>query len=302
MRTRGLLLVLALALAAGACSSGKSSSTATSTGRLNVVAAENFWGSIAAQLGGDRVTVKSIIDNPDTDPHDYEPTAADGRAVASAKYVIINGVGYDPWADKLVAANPLSGRTVLNVGDLVGVKPGGNPHRWYSPPDVQKVIDQITSDYKRVAPADATYFDEQKASFTTTALGRYNSLIADIKAKYTGTPVGASESIFSPLAEALGLNLITPESFLSAISEGAEPTAADKATCDTQIKTHQIKVYVFNGQNSTPDVQRQVDAAKGVGIPVSSVTETRPPKSSFQDWQAGQLQTLQAALAQATGK
>jgi zinc/manganese transport system substrate-binding protein len=304
MRMRGLLVLVALALVAGACSSGGSSSTATPAGgRLNVVAAENFWGSIAAQLGGDRATVKSVINNPDTDPHDYEPTAADGRTVASARYAIVNGVGYDPWASKLLSANPVSGRTVLNVGDLVGVKPGGNPHRWYSPPDVQKVIDQITSDYKGLAPGDAAYFDQQKTAFTTTGLGRYNSLIADIRAKYAATPVGASESIFSPLAEALGLNLLTPASFLSAISEGSEPTAADKATCDNQIKSHQIKVYVFNSQNSTPDVKAQVDLAKGVGIPLASVTETvEPATASFQDWQAHELQGLQQALASATGR
>src|SRR5438270_6974971 len=303
MRTRGLLVVVVLALAGGACSSGRSSTATSTGGRLTVVAAENFWGSIAAQLGGDRVTVKSIIDNPDTDPHDYEPTAADGRTVASARYAIVNGVGYDPWSSKLLSANPVSGRVVLNVGDLVGVKPGGNPHRWYSPPDVRKVIDQITSDYKRLAPADAAYFDQQKTAFTSTGLARYNSVIGEIKAKYAGTPVGASESIFSPLADALGLDLLTPASFLGAISEGGEPTAADKATCDTQIKGHQIKVYVFNSQNSTPDVKAQVDLAKSVGIPVASVTETlTPATASFQDWQADELQGLQRALASATGR
>jgi len=301
MRIRLLVLVVALLVSAGACSSG--ASTSASGGRLPVVAAENFWGSIASQLGGDRVSVTSIITNPDTDPHSYEPGPADGRVVASARYAILNGAGYDPWASKLLAASPVSGRRVLNVGDLVGVKAGGNPHRWYSPPDVQNVIDHITADYKRLAPKDAAYFDQRKAAFLTTGLARYTSLIAGIKQRYGGTPVGASESIFSPMAGALGLDLITPASFLSAISEGSEPTAADKTTCDTQIKTHQIKVYVFNSQNSTPDIQAQVDEAKAAGIPVASVTETLVPASaSFQDWQANQLQTLQAALAQATGK
>jgi zinc/manganese transport system substrate-binding protein len=302
VRSRILAPVLAIAVVAGACSSGTSSSTATG-GRLQVVAAENFWGSIAAQLGGDRVSVRSIISNPNTDPHAYEPTAADGRAVASARYVIENGIGYDPWADKLLAANPVNGRAVLNVGDLVGVKPGGNPHRWYSPPDVQKVIDQITADYKRLSPSDAAYFDQRKTTFTTQTLANYNALIAGIKAKYGGVPVGASESIFSPLADALGLNLLTPASFLAAISEGSEPTAADKATCDDQIKTHQIKVYVFNSQNSTPDVQAQVDLARSSGVQVAAVTETlTPATASFQDWQTTELQGLQSALARATGK
>src|SRR6266571_2591232 len=134
----------ALTVVAG-CATTTTPKTAGAPGgaTVRVVAAENFWGSLAQQLGGAHAAVTSIINNPDTDPHDYEPTAADGRTVASARNVIVNGVGYDPWASKLLSANPVSGRAVLNVGDLVGVKPGGNPHRWYSPPDVQKVIDQI---------------------------------------------------------------------------------------------------------------------------------------------------------------
>ena len=75
--------------------------------RPNVVTAENVWGSIASQLGGDRVSVTSIIDNPNADPHDYEPTTEDARAMASANFVIENGVGYDPWAQRLVDANPV---------------------------------------------------------------------------------------------------------------------------------------------------------------------------------------------------
>src|SRR5437867_10273245 len=92
-----------------------------SGGKPKVVAAENFWGSIAAQLGGDRVEVTVIIDNPNADPHDYEPTTADARSMATATLVIVNGVGYDPWADRLLAANPVSGRDVLDVGKVVGV-------------------------------------------------------------------------------------------------------------------------------------------------------------------------------------
>src|SRR5947208_10499189 len=93
--------------------------------QIHVVAAENFWGSIAAQLGGDRVHVTSVISNPAADPHDYEPTARDARTFAGAQMAIVNGVGYDPWASRLVGANPVHGRVVLTVGDLVGVRAGG---------------------------------------------------------------------------------------------------------------------------------------------------------------------------------
>jgi zinc/manganese transport system substrate-binding protein len=267
------------------------------------VAAENFWGSIATQLGGDRVQVDSIISNPDTDPHDYEPTAADARTVTTAQYAIVNGIGYDAWADKLLSTNPGNGRAELKVGDLVGLKPGDNPHRWYSPDNVHQVIEQITADYKKLDPADAAYFDQQKQNFETKTLGEYNQLIADIKTTYPGTPIGASESIVTPLAQGLGLKMLTPESFLDAMSEGTDPTAADKATIDQQIRTKQIKVYVYNSQNSTPDVDAQVKLAKSEGIPVATVTETLSPAGdTFQQWQVAELQGIKAALAKATGK
>jgi zinc/manganese transport system substrate-binding protein len=271
--------------------------------RIAVVTAENFWGSIAAQLGGAHVTVRSIVSSPNTDPHSYEPTPADGRALATAQYVIANGVGYDPWVAKLVAANPVPARSVLTVGDLVAVKEGGNPHRWYSPDDVHRVIEQITADYKRIDPADAGYFDQQKQAYETHGLARYNQLIAEIKSRYGGTPIGASESIVTPLAEGLGLKMASPEAFLDAVSEGTDPTAADKVTVDQQIRTKQIRIFVFNSQNSTPDVAVLVTAAKAQGIPVARVTETLEPASaSFQDWQVDQLQGIEQALSQATAR
>ncbi|MFF1871076.1 metal ABC transporter solute-binding protein, Zn/Mn family [Kitasatospora herbaricolor] len=303
-----LATVIAALAATSACSTAPgddSPSTDAKSGStvVQVAAAESFWGSIAGQLGGEHVKVSSIIGNPDADPHDYEPTAADGRTVAGATYVITNGAGYDAWADKLIGANPVNGRTALKVADLVGVKEGGNPHQWYSPQSVHQVIDRITDDLKKLDPADAAYFDQRKAAYLGTTLAPYDKLVADIKATYAGTPIGASESIVTPLAEGLGLTLLTPESFLDATSEGTDPTAADKAVIDAQIKTKQIKVYVYNAQNDTPDIKAQVEAAKAQGIPVATVTETPTPADApFQDWQTGELQRLAAALKQATGK
>ena len=279
------------------------SSSGGSNATLHVVAAENFWGSIAKQLGGDKVSVTSIITNPQTDPHDYEATPKDGRSLASAQYVILNGIGYDPWTPKLLSANPSSSRKVLEIGSLLGVQQGGNPHRWYSPDDVQKVINQITSDYKQLDAQDAAYFDQQRTSYESTGLRQYNSLVQQIKQKYSGTPVGASESIFTPLAESLGLKLLTPESFLDAISEGSDPTAQDKSTADQQIKNKLIKIFVYNSQNATPDVKNLVNEAKSANIPIVTITETlSPANATFQDWQSKQLQALADALAKAAGQ
>jgi zinc/manganese transport system substrate-binding protein len=294
-------LFAALLLAGTGCGGRSESSAVASTGVLEVVAAENFWGSIASQLGGSRVHVTSVITSPATDPHDYEPTAADARTVADARMVIVNGIGYDPWAEKLIDANPVSGRIVLDIGDVVGIAPGGNPHRWYSPPDVQQVIDAIVRAYDKLDPKNSASFTRQKTRFETSGLAEYTHLISTIKRRYHGVAVGASESIFAPLAQALGLRLLTPPSFLKAISEGSEPTAADKTTIDRQIEDRQIRVWVYNRQNSTPDVNRITAAARKKGIPVTTITETLvPPSAGFQHWQSRQLDALTAALARGT--
>jgi zinc/manganese transport system substrate-binding protein len=269
---------------------------------LQVVVAEDTWGSIAAQVGGKYVHVTSIITNPNADPHVYEPTPADGRTVATANLVWYNAIGYDNWMPKLLSADPGS-RTVLSVGQVVGVANGGNPHRWYNPVDTQKVIATYVSDLSELEPGEAGYFKSQAATYDDVDLKAYDDEIALIEAKYSGTPVGASESIFSMLAPALGLKLVTPYSFLKAISEGTDVSAADKATTDHQIKSHVVKAYIYNSQNTTPDIQAQLAECKAEGIPTATITETLvPATATYQAWQTRQLDGIAAALAKATGK
>ena len=299
---RAITAVVVVIAPLSACSLGSSRSSAGSE-KVFVVAAEDFWGSIARQLGGDRVEVDSLIANPSTDPHDYEPTPRDARAMATAQLVVVNGIGYDPWADKLLSANHVSGQAVVRVGRLVGLKEGDNPHQWYSPDTVEKVITAITDALKKIDPSHGVDYDRQRDGFESSALAPYHSVISAIKGAYAGTPVGVSESIFTPMAAALDLHIVTPPSFLNAISEGNEPTAADKATVDRQITAGLVKVFVYNRQNATPDVRRLVDEAKAHGIQVSTVTETLTPQgSTFQAWQTAQLQQLQTALAAATAR
>ena len=302
--TRLVMAAFGCVLVLAGCQTSPPKVAATSSSQVvTAVASINAWGSILSQLGGTHVRTTSIITNPNTDPHDYEPTPADGRAIANAALVVENGIGYDTWAAKTVAATNRPGQLVVDVGQLVDVPDGGNPHRWYSPADVERVADAITADLKRADPRYAAYFDGRRHAFEVTGLATYHRLIAQIKARYAGTPVGASESIFAPLAQALGLNLITPPSFLKAISEGTDPSAQDKATIDGQLAGKKMKVYVFNTQNATPDVAAQVRAARADGIAVTAVTETLSPAgASFQDWQVAQLRALSAALARATGR
>ncbi len=330
MRTRCLaaflagLCVLAAACAAGCDSAGPDTSSgsgasdggtsasnaspgantgAGSAGRLQVVAAENFWGSIAAQLGGLKVEVKSIIVDPATDPHSYEPTAEDARTMAGASMAIVNGVGYDNWATRLLEADASEGRVVLDVGARLKLSDGENPHRWYFPDDVYKVIGAIAADYERLDPSDASYFAARKQAFEAVGLRRYDELRRQIRARYAGVKVGYSESIFQGLGEDLHLRLLTPYSFVKAIAEGNEVTVADKRTVDEQAEKREIAVWVFNSQNVTPDVQRVNEIARSRHIPIATVTETlSPADDTFEQWQVSQLEGLARALRQATGR
>lgn len=308
-RRAGILATVLLMLLLTACDRsgpapvGAASVAGASHARFRVVAAENFWGSLAEQLAGDRAQVQSIITDPETDPHSYQPNAADARSIATANMVIVNGVGYDEWAHQLVQASPAPGRVVLDVGSLLALPSGSNPHRWYFPADVSQVIAAITADYDRIDPADSAYFAQRAEQLKQVGLARYDALRAQIRARYAGVPVGYSESIFQGLGEDLGLRLMTPYSFVKAIAEGTDVNAADKETVDAQAREHAIKVWVFNSQNVTPDVQRVNELARQAQIPIATVTETLSPASdSFQQWQVAQLEGLQRALHAATGR
>ncbi len=295
-----IAVLAALAVLVAGCGAAQSGD---SGGKVRVVAAENFWGSIARQIGGTHAQVTSIIVNPAQDPHSYEPTTVDGRTTATAELAIVNGVGYDPWAPKLLAASPVDGRVTLTVGSLFGLQDGDNPHRWYDPAEVLVVARTIAADLSRLQPAHKAYFAAQLSRFENQGLATYHRLIARIRARYAGVPVGASESIFALQAPALGLKLVTPYSFMKAISEGTEVTAQDTIATENQLTDHQVKVWVYNSQNVTPAVQHLNALARAAHIPIATVTETlSPPSDSFQQWQVAQLTRLQAALHHATGR
>ncbi len=283
-------LALLVAVACGSRPSGQS-------GTVNVVAGENFWASIAAQVGGSKVSVHTVISDPNADPHEYETTTGDARAFAEADLVILNGAGYDAWGSKLLAASPSNHRQELDVAQLLGKKAGDNPHLWYDPAAVVKVADAITARYQSIDSAAASYFDQQRMEFTK-ALEPYTSEIATIKQKYSAAPIGATESIFVYMAEALSLNLTTPPGFMDAIAEGNDPPAAAVAQFHDQIAGNQIKVLIYNVQTATAVTTNLKALAAAHHIPAVGVSETlQPQNAKFQDWQLAQLKSLENALA-----
>lgn len=283
--------MLIVAAACGSPSSGAQS------GPLKVVAGENFWASIATQLGGSKGSVHSVVSDPNADPHEYETTTDDARAFADADLVILNGAGYDGWGSKLLAASPRQRRQSIDVAQLLGKKAGDNPHFWYDPTAVVKVADSITARYKSIDSADASYFDQQRADFTI-ALEPYMNEIATIKQRYSGAAIGATESVFVYMANALSLNLTTPLAFMNAIAEGNDPPAGAVAQFHDQIAGNQIRVLIFNVQTATAVTTNLKALAAAQHIPAVGVSETlQPQNAKFQDWQLAQLKSLESTLA-----
>ena len=299
----GLLFALALNACANATTVSTSPTPSSSTTVLQVVAGENFWGSIATQLGGTHVNVTSVVSDPNADPHQYESSTQTARVFAQAQYVILNGAGYDTWGQKLLDANPVSGRRVFTVAELLGKHEGDNPHFWYNPSYVEQVSDQITKDYQALDPANSAYYTQQRAAFETSLSG-YHQRIAEIKAKFAGQKVGATESIFVYLANALGLDLISPPEFMQAVAEGNDPPASSVVAFEQQVRQKQITVLVYNVQTITNVTNTIKQLASGQNIPIVGVSETiQPADASFQEWQTAQLLALQNALnANALGK
>jgi len=295
--TRVIRYALLSAILAGGLASCGAPAGRSPGGTLQVIAGENFWGSLAAQLGGSHVSVTSIVNNPNTDPHEYESSAVDARAFATADYVILNGAGYDDWGQKLLSANPSQSRKVFTVADLINKKAGDNPHFWYNPDWVEQAADRITADYRAVDVADAAYFSQRREALRT-AMQPYHDAVDHVRSTFSGVQIGSTESIFVYMAQALGLKLISPADFMQAISEGNDPPAQTVAEFQDQIGSHRIKVLVDNAQTSTPITENLKQLAGKNGIPVVGVSETVDPvAASFQDWQSRQLNSLQVALS-----
>jgi zinc/manganese transport system substrate-binding protein len=283
-------IALALMLAFGAAAPAQAAE-----GQIAVVAAENFYGDIARQIGGDRVAVVSIMNNPDQDPHLFETTPSIVRQLAAAQIVIINGANYDPWMDKLLAATPRTGRMVISAAQLTGRKSSDNPHLWYDPATMPAVATALA---EALAKADSAHALDYTARLKTTlaALGRITQRVAQLKAKHAGTAVTATEPVFSPMAEALGLT-IRNQRFQLAMMNDTEPSARDMAAFESDLKERKVKVLIYNSQVSDKLTERLRDIAHKAKVPVVGITESMPAKISFQDWVLSELDALDKALS-----
>jgi len=296
-KVRALIgMLLAAAVTAGCSSSSDGRGTTSGTEPINVVAAENFYGDIAKQIGGSHVTVTSILSDPDADPHLYEPGTANGAAVAAARLVIDNGVGYDSFMDKLLDASPDPNRKVVTMADVLHISASdANPHLWYDLPHVPQIAAAIADGLGAVDPANRPYYEAQASTFDAS-LKPLDDAVAQIKATDAGDPVAYTEPVPGYLLQAADLTVETPEAFAIAIEEGNEPSPQAVADMNALLTGKKIKVLLYNSQATSPITEHLLQLADQNGVPVVPVTETLPPGKTFQEWQLGQVQALAAAL------
>jgi zinc/manganese transport system substrate-binding protein len=264
-------------------------------GRIKVVASENFWGDIAAQIGKAKINLTAMVSDPSTDPHLYEPDVRDGVAIANADIVIQNGLGYDDFITKMLGSSPNPKRTVVNVAVLVGAPKNANPHLWYNLDYVSQVSAEIASQLIAKDPQNAAYYQTNVHDFLISLETVY-AKVGSIKSKQGGVPMAYTEPVAAYMLEALGLKNKTPQTFAKAIEEGNEPSAADQAAMLALLNGHQVKILIYNAQAESQVTRHIRDVAHGAGIPVVGLTETMPQGLTYQSWQLAQLDSLSLAL------
>jgi zinc/manganese transport system substrate-binding protein len=283
IRAFGLGIVLSLFALAGAASAAP----------LSVVAAESVYGDIAQQMGGDRVSVVSILSNPAQDPHLFEAGASAARAVAGARFVIANGAGYDPWMAKLLSV-PGQGPRDAIVAETFLKQPSGNPHLWYDPNLIMAVADAMTAAFAAADPGGTDY-EGRNTEFDKTMRVLIDR-VAALRARYSGTPVTATEPVFDYMARQLGLNMRNA-AFQRAVMNDTEPSASDVAAFEDDLKAHKVKALLYNVQTTGTMPQRMRRIAEQAGIPVVGISETEPAGMHYQDWMLAQLDALDKALS-----
>ena len=289
-----VVAVLSLTFAFSACAGGVTSST-NNTEMISVVAAENFYGDIAQQLGAGHVSVVSILSDPNADPHEYESSVQDGAAVSKAQLVIENGADYDTWMDKLLSASPNPNRIVLTAANVASNPLPDNPHLWYGIDNIQTIAQNITADLEKLDSAHKADYDAALTKFQSSLIP-IQQKITEIKNKYNGTPVGLTETIFLYQTQPIGLKVLTPFEFEKAVAEGNDPPADTVVTANDQVTNRQIKVLIYNVQTVTPITTNLQNEAKQNNIPIVPVSETMPAGKTYQSWMLDQLNNLEQAL------
>lgn len=265
---------------------------------IAVVAAENQYGDVAAQIGGNVVSVTSVESNPNTDPHSYEVSPSIAQQVGAALVVIQNGVGYDNYMTRILSASSNPSRKVINVQHLLGLPDSTpNPHLWYDPTTMPEVANTLATDYAALKPVDASYFTANATRFIAS-LNPWLQAVASFRSRYAGTPVATTEPVADYMLQAAGADNLTPFKFQADIMNGVDPAPQDVSLETSLFTQHRVKVLVYNQQVTDTLTQTFISAAQSAKIPVIGVYETMPtPGYNYQSWMLAEVTALQKAVA-----
>ncbi|MGH7044152.1 MAG: metal ABC transporter solute-binding protein, Zn/Mn family [Acetobacteraceae bacterium] len=261
---------------------------------IRIVAAENFYGDVARQIGGGDVSVSSILSNPDQDPHLFEVNPSVGRDVSAARIVIYSGIGYDPWMPSLLGAARASGRRTIVVAGLIGAKAGDNPHIWYDPATMPALATALARVLIAEDPAHAPGYRQRLAQFIAS-LHPIRTRIATLRRRLAGTAVTATEPIFGYMFAALGME-VRDEPFQLAVMNSTEPSASAVAAFERDLRTHRVRLLIYNSQATDPVAERMRRIAEAAHVPVVGATETEPPDKNYQAWMLSEIDAVARAL------
>jgi zinc/manganese transport system substrate-binding protein len=296
--------MLLVALLIAGCGGSSSSSSASSDGSssnatIAAVAAENEYANVLQQIGGKYVKVTAIESNPNTDPHTYEASPSTAQAVAGAKMLIENGVGYDTFMEKIESASPDSSRKVIDVQKLLGLPESTpNPHLWYKPTTMPLVAKAIVSDLSALQPAHAAYFQANAKAFEAS-MQPWLTALAQFKQRYPNTTVATTEPVADHMLEAAGMKNLTPFSMQADIMNGTDVPPQDVTLQEGLLSGHKVKVFVHNQQVTSSITESFVKAARSAGVPVVGVYETMPiPGYDYQTWMLAEVKAIEKAVGQ----
>jgi len=262
---------------------------------LHVVGIEAQYANVAAQVGGPYVSVTAIETDPNTDPHEFEVSPRVAGQFAGADIVVENGLGYEAWADKMLAgtkAQVISAQKLLNLPDSTP-----NPHLWYDPATMPAVAYALAAAYGAKDPAHAGYYKAQAVAFDAS-LAPWRTLIAQLKAEFGGMKVAVTEPVADDLLQAAGLDIATPWSLQAAIMNGTDPAPQDVTTEQNLIAGGQVQLLAYNEQVTDPLTENFQALAKNSNVRLLAVFEIMPVQAkSYQDWMLGETRALAQALA-----
>ncbi|CAI2693294.1 metal ABC transporter solute-binding protein, Zn/Mn family [Apilactobacillus apinorum] len=258
---------------------------------IHVTSSVNFYGEVAKNVLGKYGKVTSIINNPNIDPHDFNPASSDAKSVYQANLVIYNGLGYDSWAQKLLSSN--KNVDSINVGSLMGKKTGDNPHIWYNVATMEKLANELAAKFTKLQPSHKKDF-ENNAKAYIAKLKVLNTQLADIKKNKINKTVAVSEPVFDYSLTNMGYT-VSDKSFEEATEKDNDPSPKSIREIQNDIKDHKLAFFVYNKQVNSKTVTNLVKLAKQNNVPVVSVTETKPSdEPTYITWMQNQYKEIQA--------